>query len=120
MFGPNPNFRTTYGYEAPISSATSRPTATERGVNSRMCAGLAGALSSWTGGVTRVPQTTGRCGRSANDRTAKSGKADDIAPASLSGEQRLERAAQLVERDDAGDAGERRLHVRRQPAPDFE
>src|SRR5215204_458597 len=44
MFGPKPNLRTTYGYEAPITSATSKPTMTERGVISRMWAGLGGGV----------------------------------------------------------------------------
>ena len=40
MFGPNPNLSTTYGYEAPMTSATSRPTAIDRGENSRTSGGF--------------------------------------------------------------------------------
>src|SRR5438046_2907214 len=40
MFGPNPNLRTTYGYEAPITSATSSPTAIDRSENSLTSGGF--------------------------------------------------------------------------------
>src|SRR2546428_13625306 len=40
MLGPKPNLSTMYGYEAPITRATRRPTRTDRGENSRMPAGF--------------------------------------------------------------------------------
>ncbi len=40
MFGPKPNLSTTYGYDAPMTSATINPTKIERGENSRMSGGF--------------------------------------------------------------------------------
>src|SRR5689334_142055 len=40
-FGPNPSLRTMYGYDAPITTATTMPATTARKVNSRVPGGRA-------------------------------------------------------------------------------
>src|SRR5690349_20592924 len=52
-FGPNPSFKTMYGYDAPMTAATTRPATTERAVNSRVPGGLAMTPRIGTGSATR-------------------------------------------------------------------
>src|SRR5438105_12661034 len=50
-FGPKPSFNTMYGYDAPITAATTSPQRIDRRDNSRTFAGLAGTACTWLGAL---------------------------------------------------------------------
>ena len=53
-FGPKPNFSTQYGYAAPITTATTRPTRMDRTVSSGATGGGAGWRDAGGGGAVSV------------------------------------------------------------------